>query len=381
MSRSSSTSHRRAGGFQPPHCPNPTCAFHAPRPDWSFVRNGAKTDRHGRPQQRFLCRHCRREFCARSFSTSYWLKKPHLLRPIAEHATEGNGIRQTARLLRTSHTTVMRHLARLGRHCLLTHRSLCSQIPIPEAIVFDGFESFAHSQYAPFHANLATGGDSWFLYHFTLSPLRRKGSMTAAQKARRTELEHRFGRPHPKAVENGIYTLLADILPRVANLPLHLHSDDHPAYRRALARLGREETLGSWIHGVTSSKKRRTSSNPLFPVNLADLLLRHGGANHRRETIAFSKRLQAAAERLAVFLVWRNYIKKRCEKDPVGNPETAAMRAGVIDRALTWREILKGRLFPSRLALPPEWEAIYRRSIPTPFAGCPQGRHNLRYAF
>jgi hypothetical protein len=37
-----------------------------------------------------------------------------------------------------------------------------------------------------------------------------------------------------------------------------------------------------------------TAQNPLFPVNLADLLLRHSSANHKRETIAFSKRRQGA---------------------------------------------------------------------------------------
>ena len=39
----------------------------------------------------------------------------------------------------------------------------------------------------PFHANLAVGADSWALYHFTDSPPRRKGSMTARQKRREKE--------------------------------------------------------------------------------------------------------------------------------------------------------------------------------------------------
>jgi hypothetical protein len=44
-----------------------------------------------------------------------------------------------------------------------------------------------------------------------------------------------------------------------------------------------------------------TTQNPLFPVNLADLLLRHSSANHKRETLAFSKRRQGTLYRMAIW--------------------------------------------------------------------------------
>ena len=116
------------------------------------------------------------------------------------------------------------------------------------------------------------------------------------------------------------------------------------------------------VHKVTSSTERRTTSNPLFPVNLADLLLRHSGANHHRETIAFSKRRQAAIERLALFTVWRNYVKRRREK---GGRESAAMWVGLTDRLLGWREILRRRLFPKQAEMPEPWGDYYWRRVPT----------------
>ena len=363
---------RRGGGFQPPHCPNPECPFHEPRPDWHFIRHGKRPGRDGRRRQRYLCRHCNREFGATAFKTTYWLRKPELLEPIAANICEGSGLRQTARLLGTTHTTVMRHVARLARHCLLTHQRFLEPAKIAEPIVFDGFESFVHSQFSPFHANLAAGSESWCLYYFTLSPLRRKGRMTDEQKKLRAELEARFGRPDPKAVEHGIYGLLKPLLPRVAYAPCRLYSDDHPAYPRALKRLTEEEILGSYIYKITSSKERRTCANDLFPVNRADLLLRHACANHRRETIAFSKRLQAAGERMAIFLVWHNYVKKRREKEPEGEgrpTQTAAMQAGLARRRYSWGQILKRRLFPGHHRLPPEWRTLYEGRVRTLFAG------------
>jgi hypothetical protein len=324
----------------------------------------------------FRCPRCGRRFSSRTFSISYWLRRPELLRPIAEHASEGPGLRQIARLLGTTHPTVARHLARLGRHCLLFHSALLRNLRLEEPLVIDGFESFEFSQFFPFHANLAVGARSWFLYHFTDSPLRRKGRMTETQRLRRAELEARLGRPDPKAIERAVASLLRPWVGGASRRhPLVLHSDDHPAYVRALRRLGRR---GVVRHKVTSSRERRTQSNPLFPVNLTDLLLRHGCANHRRETIAFSKRRQGALERLAVFMVWRNCVKRRSEN---GGEETAAMVLGLTGGRLGWRGILRRRLFPGRVKIPGRWRDYYWKRVKTPILGPGQAVHACRYAF
>ena len=86
----------------------------------------------------------------------------------------------------------------------------------------------------------------------------------------------------------------------------------------------------------------------MFPVNLADLLLRHCGANHKRETIAFSKRRQGALYRVAIWAVWRNYIKDRSENRKVGPP---AVALGLIRRAMTVEEVLAERCFPGKVGI------------------------------
>jgi transposase-like protein len=371
MSQRQHRSSRRPGGFQPPHCPNPACPFHIPRPDWQFVRRGShirKGDR--RRIQDYLCRHCNRSFSAPTFSTTYWLKRPDLLIPIAQLLTEGAALRQAARVLGTSHSTVARHLSRLARHCMLFHHNLLRDLPLSEPLVVDGFETFAYSQYFPFHVNLAVGAKSWMIYHFTDAPLRRSGRMRAEQKRIRAELEARYGRPDPKAVEKSMAGLLKPLLPMVPEgEPLLLHSDDLTAYRLAWRRLRREVPACPVLdHRITLSTVRRTQRNPLFPVNLADLLLRHGSANHRRETIAFSKRRLAAIERVAIFTVWRNLIKKRREKASWPTP-TAAMSAGVIDRPLRWKQVLRRRLFPHRSEPPREWQGYYWGRIESEVCG------------
>jgi transposase-like protein len=382
MARSRPIAHSAESDFHPPHCPNSACTHYIPRPDWRPARDGFfRRPSDGRRFQRFRCTHCSRRFSTRTFAADYWLKRRDALLEIARLSTEGPGLRQIARILGLSHTTVMRHVARAGRHCMLFHRRMLSSSSSTRSLVIDGFESFEFSQFFPFHFNLAVDAASWLILHFTDSPLRRKGTMTPAQWIRRMHLEARLGRPDPKAVEQGIFELLLSVL-QDSRFPkdseMLILSDDHPAYRRALRRLRRHVGLPHLRQQVTPSTLRRTTTNPLFPVNLTDLLLRHAQANHRRETIAFSKRRQAALERLAVFTVWRNAIKNRRENEP---GETAAMAAGLLQRPLEWAEVLAKRMFPRREVLPGSWWSYYWGRVRTAALGLRQRRHQLQYAF
>jgi hypothetical protein len=128
---------------------------------------------------------------------------------------------------------------------------------------------------------------------------------------------------------------------------------------------------------MTPSKQARTPANPLFPVNLLDLLIRHTGANHKRETIAFSKRRQGAAERMAILQVWRNFMKSFSEKKGGASP---AERLGLMEGKLEVGELLSRRLFPAVVGLPKRLMRYYRREVRT--RRIPNGRrHALAYAF
>jgi len=358
--------------FTPPFCPNPSCAFHCrDSASWRWVRNGGFS-RHSPPLrvQRFRCGHCGRNFSEQTFSTSYWFKRPELHDRIFADLVACGGYRQIARKYDLSPQTVALHAARLGRHCQLFHRRLCPEGPITEPLVLDSFQSFELSQYHPTLFHLVAGKASHFLYGFTDSELRRSGRMTARQKRRRAEIELRFGRPDSRSVSREVAMLLAIVAPQPQRLVLH--TDEHRDYPRAFSALP-HLTIE---HHTISSRAARTNSNPLFAINLLDLLIRHSGANHKRETIAFSKRRQSAAARLWVFLVWRNYGKWFSERR---RGETPAMRAGACTRRWSVSRILASRLFPRRIGLPDRWAVYYWGRTPT--RRLPNARsHHLRYA-
>jgi hypothetical protein len=354
--------------FIPPHCPNPECHFHkGERQLWHFVRIGFyPRARAPHRIRRFRCCHCRRRFSTQTFASCYWLKRP-ILGELFGRLLACSGYRQIARALSCSPHLVLGQTARLGRHCLLFHQE--RRPPVQEPLSLDTFVGFEFSQYAPIGVHTAVGR-SHFFYGFTASELRRSGAMRAAQKKRRAWLERRHGRPDPRAVERDVTALLGALCP--APQPLELHTDEHADYPRALKRLRHL----SVSHHTISSRIARTSRNPLFPVNLLDLLVRHSSANHKRETIAFSKRRQSAIERLWVLLVWRNYVKSFSERR---RDSTPAMQLGVESRGWQPAEILAERRFVERVGLPQAWREQYDRGLTTRYLAN-NHRHHLRYA-
>lgn len=357
--------------FIPPHCPRTDCRYHLSTAGWRWVRYGSYS-RQARPQriQRFRCVHCRITFSTQTFSLTYYLKRPELLVPTFHRLLAGSGLRQITREARCAHSTLMGLTARLARHALLYLTLHRPPGPIREPLVIDGFESFAFSQYHPLHLHLVVGAESHFIYAFTHSRLRRKGRMTEGQRRRRAALEAQHGRPEPSAIERDMEAALRIAAPEPQALTVR--SDELPAYPRALRKLAGYQVH----HECTSSVLARTPGNPLFPVNLADLLLRHNSANHKRETIAFSKRHQAVVERAALLVLWRNFSKPFSENHGGGTP---AMRLGMSVGPQGPRALLKERLFPSRVALPEAWRDYYAGLVMTP--GITNARvHTLKVA-
>lgn len=340
----------------PPFCPNPACNSRTDTRPWRFKKKGFFL-RHQAPHriQRYRCHHCGRNFSSQTFQTHYWLRRPELREPVFHRLLGCSGLRQIARELHTSHSTIQRLSERLGRHCLLFHEKLRPRSTPTEPLVLDGFRTFEHSQYWPMDLNWLIGA-SHYVYGFNDAELRRSGTMRPSQSKKRQRLEQQYGRPDPQATRKRVEELLRRVVPPHGSVLIR--SDEHRAYPQAMRRL-RDR---SFRHETTSSRASRTTQNPLFPVNLADLLLRHSSANHKRETIAFSKRRQGALYRAAIWVVWKNYIKSRSENRRDAPPAKAL---GLIRRALTVPEILGERLFPDRARISGWLSECYFGRIPT----------------
>ncbi len=343
--------------WTPPYCPSPKCKHHGGlREGWKFKRMGSffrKAEPHR--IRRFQCLVCGVTFSSQTFSATYWLKRPDILPKLMTKTVGCMCNRQIADDLKVSPPTIDRQLNRLGRHCLLFHAMMTKDMAPPREVVIDGFESFELSQYHPFHLHLAADKATSFFLWFTDSELRRKGQMTARQKEVRAQKEMIFGRPDPQAVRKDMGELLEVVASRAGEIIIY--SDAHKSYPLAMRGL-----TCRIRHVVTSSKAYRDCLNRMFEINLLDLLVRHGSGNHKRETIAYSKRRQCAAMRLAIFLVWRNYVRlrrvRRCSESP-------AMLLGLCSSRLTVDEVLSRRLFVYLVDLQGRWREYYWSAVET----------------
>jgi transposase-like protein len=357
--------------WRPPHCPSAKCKYHNDsESEWRYKRMGSYLRQaHPRRIRRFRCLHCGVTFSSQTFSTSYWLQNNTILPQLMTKVTGGMCNSQIATDLGVSPSTIDRQIYRLGRHCLLFHLEKMKRRPRLREVVFDSFVSFEFSQFHPYHLHLAVDRDSAFIPFFTESEVRRSGRMTDEQRKKRTELEKRDGRPDPRAVRKDVHQLLEYVCR--GNDEITLHSDDHRDY--PLAMRGLRCRIN---HVVTSSKDHRDRWNRLYEINLLDLLIRHAEAEHKRETIAYSKRRNCGVMRLAIFLVWKNYLRpKRVRKCR----QTPATLVGLCQRRLTVAEVVGRRLFVAQIGLEERWRQYYWLEVETRALKVNR-RHDLKYA-
>jgi len=369
--------------FRPPFCPWPACHEHRRSgPGYRFRHHGVYSTRR-RIVPRFLCLACRRTFSRQTFSTSYYLKRPELLPVLAAALNAGSALRQIARSVTCAHSTPARLAARLGRHAILLHARALALLHgrLDEPVVLDHFETFEFTQDYPFGVATPVGARSWFAYGLDPVPHGRTGRRSAMQQRR---VRARPRRPSRGGYAGSTRRVLASLLPLVPEGGrLHLVGDGHPAYDRAAARhprvrLERFPNPRRGPRGASRSTSARVRDAALFPSDLLHALLRHTQAHHRRETIAFGRRLNALLERLFLFVVWRNFVKLRSERRP--EPVTPAMRLGLAAEPWPWRRILSRRLFPARSSLTPLAERLYRRRWTTPLLRS-NTIHALKHAY
>lgn len=364
----------RLQAFRPPFCPRSDCPAHLftePR-SFRFHRHGFFPTRRASRIPRFRCLTCRRTFSRQSFSTRYFLKRPELLAPVGSGLVAGSAHRQIARSLGCAPSTVSRLAARLGRHCLLLLCRCLRELRglLDEPLVIDHFETFELTQDLPFGILTATGSRSWFVYYLDPAPHRRTGRLSPAQRRR---LRRRPRRPARGGYRGSTSRFIDGIAPlRPPDGPVHLVGDGHPAYAAAVrghalhdrVRLERHPNPDRGPKGSPRSRAAIARDRAMFPSDALHALLRHSLAHHRRETIAFGRRLNAVMERMFVSAVWRNFIKARTERRP--DPATPAMRLALSTRPWSWPQVLSRRLFPRREKLPPVWRELYRRDWTTP---------------
>ena len=376
--------------FRPSFCPRRKCPDHrTSRSDYRVHVHGSYTTARGKVIPRYLCLTCKKTFSRQAFSSAYSLKRAELLFAVAAGLVAGSAHRQIARVLGCAPSTVTRLAYRIGRACLLLGEEAASELdsqPDREPIVLDHFETFEFSQDLPFGVATAIGQDSWFVRALDPAPHRRTGPLPPA-------IRKRLKRRNPRPTKGGYLGSTRRILDRLlgskpagATTELRIVCDGHASYQRAIARHPARRRIRHEIHpnpergpkGSPRSDVAIARDRALFAADLLHGLIRHSQAAHRRETIAFGRRLNALMLRLWVLAVWRNFIKGRSERKP--DPTTPAMAVWLTDRPWRWSDALSRRRFPDRVGLRGVSRELYDLAWTTPELPS-NARHQLRLAY
>ncbi len=339
----------RPSRFRPPFCPWPECPAHRSK-GRGFHRYGS----YAKPSDparipRFRCRDCGRTCSRQTFAASYYLKRRDLLIAVAAGLAACSAHRQIARSVHCAKTSVTRMAERLGRHAILFQaRCLQSLPPLTESVVHDHFETFIARQDHGLGVGTAVGARSWFVYDVDPAPHRGSGRRpdrrpgVAAPRPRR---------PYVASIQRTFHRLISRI---PGPEPIVCIVDGRVDYRAAV----RADPFRSRIRlEIVPNPKRGPKGSPrspeaqardraMFPGDQLHQLVRHSCADHKRETLAFGRRLESILGRAHVIAVWKNFIKGRSERKP--DRSTPSMRLGLAEEPWRWERILSRRLFVER---------------------------------
>ena len=360
--------------FSPPFCARHSCIHHQSTqatPYRAFVPWGFYSTKAFGEVPRYRCTTCGKTFSRQTFRLDYYAKRILSYEDIVQRLSSCESLSAIGRALGASTDTISNRLSRAARQALARSSDLFAFLHPDEDLVADGFESFCHSQYFPNNITLLVGSSSQYVYAADHVTLRRKGRMTEQQRKQRAKLEARW-MPEPRGIEHSFSRIAVEAL-RVygegRRSPLTLWTDEHQSYVRALAGVPHLSLLiheGFIRHRVVSSRVARGTRNPLFPVNYLDRELRKDLHEHVRETICFGRNVNRQMERLSVYLLWHNTMKRhRAREGPRSNVECVVCHKvprGEAGRTMLWERRAWRTLTELSDAMLETWER--RRETP-----------------
>jgi hypothetical protein len=252
---------------------------------------------------------------------------------------------------------------RLSRHAILFHARSQRALPVlAETIVHDHWEVFVGRQDRALGVGTAVGAQSWFVYD--VDPAPHRGSGRRPDRKGESESAPRPGRSYVKSIRRTFRGLIPHLS---EGQPLIVNVDGRKDYELAVRAADLRSRVDLRIYPNPRRGPKGTPRTPeaiardqaMWLVDGLHGLFRHSCSDHKRETIAFGRRLESIMGRAHLLAVWKNFIKSRSERKP--DRTTPAMRLGMTDSRWRWERVLSRRLFPERERVSETAIAIYRK--------------------
>jgi hypothetical protein len=174
-----------------------------------------------------------------------------------------------------------------------------------------------------------------FIVHTESAPLPARGRLSPKLQARKLALEAIEGRRVSGSREAVKKCFEALAKHHNANAPLIVQTDRKVTYPGILRDVF---GAGSVIHETTSSRVKRDGRNLICAINHTLAMMRDGPARLARRTWANSKWRQRLAQQAWVYVVYRNYVRYRANRQKYHTP---AMLLGIESERWALRDLLR----------------------------------------
>jgi len=321
--------------FEPPRCPFAGCPAFAnpPRrfPRWGWFRVKCRKA----PERRYRCPSCRRTFSRQTFRQNYRDRRPETNVLLFELLTGGMGLRQSARMLGLSCSGVQHKMRKIAATCGGLHRNLSRKLPTGRTYLLDEEESYEGSSIRTVTVPIVIERESWFIVATGAAPIRRLARKGTSRRTWQDAHERKHGR-RPDLSRECVRGALRELAHKREG-PLQLHTDRKSSYATLCREVFRDEVT----HMTTAGSEARTTRNPLFPINSTIAMSRDNCGRLRRKSWLVSKAVRFLKAHLDIFAVYRNYVRKRFNRD---DPKRApACFLGLLPRGLWPSEALRWR--------------------------------------
>jgi hypothetical protein len=288
--------------------------------------------------QRYQCHTCHFTFSIQNFRLDYRLRRPELNIDILHAFVSKVTHRQCARALGTTRKTVERRIGLYGGQGRELHELLLSGKRLQGSFSLDEAETFeTDRRLKPVTVPVLIERDSRFFVHVDVGMLPARKPLGPKLEARlqRVEAVEGVRTSGSRAAVTSCFEALRE---RTApERVLQLVTDKKETYPSILKDVLGERPLA---HERVSSKDKRDTKNPLFPINHTLAMLRDGVSRLVRRTWGHAKLRARLLQHLWIYVAWRNYVRGVTNKR---KRETPAMAVGVVgvrwsaERLLGWR--------------------------------------------
>lgn len=301
-------------------------------------------------------------------SMHYYAKRRLDLAEIFSRVRGGSSLRDIGREIGCSRTAVGNAVVRLGRQAIACHVDLLSSLELPGELVLDGLVSAVTSRDYPSQIQTLVNRSVELLLAMTHYVGERGGTRTPRQRER-IEEKRTSWQAKPGALSESIAMLINE-LPRFAGREkIKIDTDENQLYTSAI-----ESDLAMRWHRQTErltvvqtpSTMPRTTSNPLFPVNYVDRMIRHRMKEHTRESIALGQNSTMQMLRMWIF-AWDHNVRQPYRVNDL-QCSCRAIEAGANVALVSrlQREFMSRRRSVRRLRVPESMKRVWLGQLATP---------------